>query len=1516
MHLGQQLLPLGVDYDNSPQYIPKDSAFFLKGIETTWEIVGGKAQNSNELKPAESNYLYCSVVLPVGDNTVVGYYYYAEENAGYVVVHNSNKEHFIYRIKGDGAACEVVYRFCKEGDIAAGIVNEPRYFFSKGRIAIKSLCRYLPDGTSELYKEMALVNKKMPNIRIVIEDSIATNSFTTPFFNKGNNCCGDTCRIIKTGLATPMQQIKIIPIPVTAGVANKQNRMFNQIFQFRIREENAWGKVSEYGLISDKYNNTLAGCSTDASSQPSCVWLELNTPCPEIVKITVAVRSCFLRKTLSSDGNILSGWKDAYTVDLYDKTSPSLKWFDRVYDRNNPDLQFLNSDKKIRLRFCNDRECKNVALANVRNMNPAPHNSGSVAVVGNGLAYADNENDLPAFPKTDIESVKLEIVEQAGCKIKYQRIKVWMAVHNYDNAANQPVYSFGETTGFGGFGNIVPGLGLGSIEFVNPLGDEGSFNDRSGYGQKFPNGIKGFRAILAGTKYTAESKQFLKVGSEYTEIGAMNLSEADLRKYVVEKRNEGGLFLQCFDFGLVPQGPYYFRMMGHSDNEVDSLKLEKTSTYYRETTTFSGYTSAGVVNQNFTKEILIDTTNGQDYDSIVADKLAIVQDITYPGDNGYCVRGYLYENRDSLIPVELAEVRKTRGDDYVVGLSDHNGFYWWTTQYGGDYKLQLKGSRKCNYGTLLGQTETKREWGTTKSPDLFITDRIPTYSTELCNRYLVKGKIQECNTNAGIAGVAVILGRSAPAITNSQGEFTIIAHYFNGRGIDKLIVSVSGSCDIVDCNCNPVSIKLNIQQPACVDCNEQSRYIGAFSLKTITGSGWPFGMRTQIGLIGHKGGLITPIQTSEKLFVNFPTEQEKGNSFHSLLKVTLPDSFSDFICKNFDRVTLAWSKNTNYEDWVDWAADQVQFIDSAGNVNTVSPSKVKIWYRSLNQYNVLRGLNTNTVWTIKDENENSRVGDIVEFIQNADGKYLPPNIEASVEYDKEGTYFLVDYSNSLKDLKDGVKFKLKRPYVCETNKTFYEYFLPLNFCTDCKPRNDDGQIVKEIIMGVVASYNINRQIPVVKDVVSIVDSVEVTTQVKTIKVYPFTFEHHSPSDTWGDHCNNGGRVNGINPYEGKKCDRTQILLTGALNQSNDGAINYLDYFSLDDEFVLDEKGFGSITALLVRDDGQMLIICGLTCFTLRYNDDRAVVTADGYIQVPTNRRFSRPDRNPSFNFGCQPADVNTIGYKDSIAWFLDSQRQAIVLHDFSQAVDVSIGIQSWLAPSIKMVKANPDKMYWHFGYDRRLGKIYVTKFVAGQYVNNELAIAIDKSETIAYNIRGKRWTQSNFTPEYYGEMDGDGFDLQFFSFQNALAWAHHNSVNPSPVYLNYFNVQCIPIIGVVTNAEGAAEKTFASNEIYCRQRTFDRGLFILESLETSLNQKSQGLSGNWEYGGGRSYSAYLCDTENIDYCEVRQDALFDGDCLMGRWLKALYIPNPVYNGEYFEITQIVSFYYLNSNGSQ
>lgn len=1550
---------MGVDFDTSPLYIKSDKAFFLKGVETAWTIKDGNGQNAYEIKPSESNYLYCSVVLPEGKNKVIGYYYFKEGNEGYVITYNSLGYHLIYRLRGNDGQCEIVYRFCRN---FKGISNKPRFFFSEGRIEMKSLCRYKPDGTKELLKFLFLVNKQVDNIMIPVEDSIATESFTTPFFTTPDPCCGDRCRLIKSGVPTPMARINIVPITPTDADKLKQNLLFNQMLQFRFVYENAWGQRSEHGLISEQYFNNLAGCARDYSGQPHCVWLETKTPCPEIVKVTVEFRSCELRDVPGTDGNALSEWKESFHFNLYDQTNADMAWYERKYDTKSTDFEFFNDGKSIRIKFCKNRECKTIPLADIRTQNPAPINSGTVANIGKSLAYGDNENDLGTMQKEDIESIKLSLEPTEACETKYSRIKVYAVVQNWNDNQNNPIHMRGGLATFGGFGQDPA---IGGIRFEEKVGGpETTLSAKGGHGQTFPEGILGFRARLAGTNYTAESVQYTYSASGLEKIGVIQTTD-EAKAYVKEVGWGRHWAIQEFDFGLVPLGRYKFIINGHNDTE----NLENTSTYYIDTTTFGYYNQHWGVIQNSQKEIDIDTTAGNDFMSFADDApLAVIADLTNPQNTfsigSRVMRGYIYEGRDNKIPIELQEVTTNNGmptGGVTSAFTDHNGF-WFTAEWTSgsafsrtNYKAQIFGTKKCAFNKIIGESGNKSAEGTTLVAPFYVGDGFPTYLTDLCNRWIVKGKISECGTGAGIEGVAVILGRTRPVYTNSKGEFKVVAHYANGRGADNLIFSLAGSCYILDCNCKPINVNINIPQPVCTVCIEKSIDVGNFNFKTIVTHGYPHGSRVQVGFIASDGVRFTDVQTTENMYINFPSEPEQQGSTYPKLIITLPDNFSADFCRRFKYLIPCYSKNVNFDDFFTWAADDVTLIDSTGEKNETNPSKIKIWWRSLNGYNILRGGNTNTKWVFLNavtdtkgnqlliDNQpvfNTKIGDIVEFIQTVEGKYFLPNTTGFVQYDMQGTYFLVDYDDSLKDVKPGTKFRVKRPYVCEVKKTFYEFAFPINFCgDDCRPRDDNGNIVKSFVLNGYSSYMLPRQIPVVKDVETVVETTGgssesalkniivtpivnkvlgwnqntsytikdiKTTEVKKNTSYPFTFEHHSPSDTWGDHCSNGGRISFINPYEKKRCDRTQILITGGLNQANDGAVNYLHYFSLEEEFVLDEDGFGAITAILVRNDQQVLVICDFRIFSFRFNENRVIVTEQGYLSVPTNKRFSKPEANPYFEFGCQPNDINTIRRRDSVVSFLDSHKQAIVEHDFTNAFDISAGIQSWLVPSIKEVNANPDTKYWHLCFDFRLKKLLLTKFdlTTDQYGNAELDKNILLNETVAYNFESKEWGQVHFTPEYFGYMFAETKDTQFFSFKNGLPYAHHNSVNPGKVYLNYFGIQYFPAIGIVTNEGGSQEKSFIGTQVYCREQKF-----ILQKLETSMGQESHVFEGAWETGAGMSYAPYLCDIKNIDACnKTIQDPLFDGDTLYGKWLKGLYIPKPGYDGRFFLISLIISTY--------
>jgi len=1503
--IGQTLIPRKIDFDSSPLNIQSDTSFFMKGIEVDWINDGSGTSNAGEIKPMQSNELYCSVQLPDGVNKCIGFYFYEEATEGYVFVYNSNKKHLIYRLEGITGQCRVVYRFCST-EFTDFITDNPRDYFNEGRIALKSLCKILPDGSKELYKEIVFSNKKIPNARLVVEDSIATDSFTTPFFTPKNDCCGDCSRLIKVGVPTPMADIKVKEIAVTPADLKEQNELFYKMFKFRFKDINAWGQVSEHGKISEPYLNAISACSKDTANSPHCVWLETKTPCPEIIKRIIEVQTCTLKgETGVTDGSLLSDWKEYATIDLYDQGNPNLKWYERQYKTNNSEFEFFNGGKDIRFKFCNNRECKTIPLSDIRDENPVPFTSGSVASLGKGFIYGDNETDFDKLAEEDKKGISFELVPSTGCEIKYSRIKVYAVIHNFQSSKqNQVIWQFDGKIGFGGYVR-----GTANTRVFGPAATQNQ-SPGGGWGQFFPEGVAGFRGILAGTGYMAESKQKLWTPTDFIEVGVQGLN-GTINAFVEGLRFGEAIAVHEFDFGLVPCGEYLFRLVGHSDTE----NLESTSTFYFCTTSWNGYKLNGVVTRgDFLKEIYIDTSAGNDYDGTLDDKVAVILDsASHDGDNVCAISGYLYEDKFNRQPIEMAEVFQSIRNNPSYFLhskyTDHNGFYFGVAV--GEHYMILKGYNRCSPNVVLAETLTSYWSNARIERALFATDRFPNYVTDLCNRYIITGTIKECGLSTGVAGMSIILGRSKPVVSSGTGQFRVVAHFNQSRGTNLLIFSVGASCNVMDCNCKPLKISLPITQPPCLlpGCFESILTVGNFNVNTIIRRGFEHGSRVPIGIMAHDWlGRHTDIQDIESWVVNIPTEQEQGNSTYPRIKVNLPVTFSQAFINTFKYLTFFFGKNVAYEDFFEWAADKVEFIDSAGIVNAANPSKVKIWYRGLNEYNLVRGFKTNTTWKILDTIGNSRVGDIVEFIQNADSIYLPVGLTGIIQYDKDGTYFLIDYDPALRILKDGVRFKFKRPYLCETPRAYYEHSFTINFCgKDGIPRDDNGNTVNSFFLDGFTAYMQPRQIPVITDVIEIIPATgggtqEKITQKKEIKVYPFSFEHHSPSDTWGDHCFSGGRVGFKNPYEGKKCNRNQLLLTGALNYVNDGAINYLHYFSLTDELQIDEQGWGGIQAIIVKNDGQIMLICENTTFSLAYNDDRARVTADGYVRLPINNRFSKPEKDDSFSFGCQSKDLNTIRRNGPIVMFLDAEKCAVVLHNFASAIDVSNGIKSWITEGVKKSIGNND-IYFHGQFDNKgSDRVYhLTRFdnKLNQFVNQEIDLDLSKNETVAYSFRDKAWLpMRHFTPEYFGNMYGEKNDTQFFSFKNAVAYLHHNSVTPNTIYLNYFGVQCIPVIGVVSNIESTKVKSYLYNEVYCSEL-----LFVIEKILTEMGQKSKLLEGAWEWGEGFSSAAYLCDTE----FSTDPDAVVNGDTLYGRWMKSTYIPEPGYKGTFFKLTAIMSF---------
>jgi len=119
------------------------------------------------------------------------------------------------------------------------------------------------------------------------------------------------------------------------------NLLFNT-WQFRIEETDVWGRVSEWGIISDMYVPGINDCISAGSNLPSCLNLIFSAGTPFTNSISIAWRNCNTQ-----------AWKKEITLFLYEGSNIG-EWWKRP---RNPDINYNQVTNKITYKFCRDKEC-------------------------------------------------------------------------------------------------------------------------------------------------------------------------------------------------------------------------------------------------------------------------------------------------------------------------------------------------------------------------------------------------------------------------------------------------------------------------------------------------------------------------------------------------------------------------------------------------------------------------------------------------------------------------------------------------------------------------------------------------------------------------------------------------------------------------------------------------------------------------------------------------------------------------------------------------------------------------------------------------------------------------------------------------------------------------------------------------------------------------------------------------------------------------------------------------------
>ncbi len=1514
---GQKVVPIaGVDMDTDESYVSERMATFIRNIEHK------SSNNSANMVEEGGNELS---LTPLIENTLipldeyfapfdkaefspVGSFEHEERNHSYLWYQHLNGRHVMLRYNGNSGVIEKVFQ-----GFELNLQKDPRYYINgAGRVVAETIVRANKrTGIMEEVTFIVFTDGYQDQFGFVVEDCIATNGFDAGLFTyfAGFN----RKEFIRLGVPSPVGCITASPIardmtdPEEAGLPNLLNF---RAFQWRVRFIDVWGRPSEYGRPSDMFLLVSGSdCLSSSSGLPRSVKLRLPAGNPLVDKIELLFRND-LANGINTD------WYLYDTINKYNDCEDK-DWWQRTIRES---LEYNSDSNTIGYVFSNDHERLPVSReATFRNQNYLPLASSSVVKLNRRIALLNNKRGYERMDCSEVDKfgVLVEPPQQDPCNTaKSYKVAVYGVIASMVEEYMVPIRKAGSRGVFG----------LADCNNPRP-------NNAAMYGQYLPEDQEGIIGYMAGTSLFAISKQYLYdvlsgdevyVGFNHGNTSVFENTGQQRKIYPVQK----------WEFNL-PPGEYVFRIASHRAGPNDDYAKTSTNLLGIYPFTNAGVTIPYRLEDQQARAFYERVIKVVDRDITIRDEMFVIADCTAVGSNGNCrtndrsslVEGYLYEDEKNKRPIERARVEigfVVISGSIFTQFTDHNGHYFATTL---SRRLEAKfyGTKNSVANQYLAKTDETRntEQGLYKFQELYAYKGVVEYPAT--DRYTIRGKITLCGSpEVGLPGVLVVLRNGGYAVTNSRGEYSIFAHNYgntNNPREEDLIVSQRGSCPILACGdgCNYSMPHIQTISPA---FGPENRIFEAGSLsvrlRNVNQYGPQQGGRYGIAMAWEDDlGRETFLEMKDdKHYIDIPTPQQTGSFLYSRIRYNL--QFVEFP-PEARYVNFYASENLAFDDFLTWAADRVQFIDNTGKTNEVSPTSIRIYYEGLAEYNKLKNLSTNTTWQFISQDDNNPVmGDVIEFIAKGDGTFFPPGLTALVQYDKEGKYLQVDFSEALREVGENTLFKIMRP-LRKLDKRFY-----YSVCKQVKIENRKA-VEPFGYINIVDSYLQSRQIPVPVEVIKTTtdnngNEIETKSFENQARTYPFPFEHHSPSDTWGDHVSNKGRVNVVNPYARTLFKRSEISPSSAI--SSDGYFNFIHYFREEDSVQLDEQEWGGITAA-VSEVNTMLVVCEHDNLVLGFDDNRITVNAEGQVMVRSSASgIGRPDRKIGSNFGCQPWEVNTISKANGLVYYVDANKRALVVHNFSVATDISEkNISGWFASMLSELKKTRTPgnrpMYLHGIVDPKrdrylLTKAYLDPQGVSDNINNLPFASTSFPETLSVTLEAEQPPMLqfvSFAPQYYAILRGDFRDEQLFSLIPGEMWSHYDVTAKNQQANKFFGVQCDPYLEVVYNADPGREKLWLYQEVVCPEL-----LWYADRIETSAGQISR-IMPRWFNRFERRWAAdFKCAINTPSDVNLPQATgqlvLLDGEQLHGRWVKVMYTVRDKDRSRYFELMMVAGYYAL------
>lgn len=388
--------PLKLNLDKEPKSLAPDEAWCLLNYKSPLLINdrGGQSKGGQSSQFPANYPAYQFQTVPVGENYTIGAFYSQLTKETYSAKWNSNGINFIERISANGG--QVVYSNNNNSKCFA-ISPEPRHALTQERAYLlkQNECanrggKYFMfgDGLNEYF--------------IDTEASIATNFFTTPYFQR----CSNGCEFIKWAVPEPHIPPKVTIVPITPQERNLTNFCMDKGFRFSYK----WGY---YDLIRasiySNYSQTVYQDSVKLSFTPAAIGrrlkirLPIGNPLVDFIDLAVSI-----------DGG---AWHRVARIEKYKKYNNTQQMW---YERELAELTgYSNSDCSFDYYFDNSTLGEVVDPHEMsRNFTPHPRQFQTLFNIDERIAAVNFVKGNCPLDKREADKFKVSINENVRNTVK------------------------------------------------------------------------------------------------------------------------------------------------------------------------------------------------------------------------------------------------------------------------------------------------------------------------------------------------------------------------------------------------------------------------------------------------------------------------------------------------------------------------------------------------------------------------------------------------------------------------------------------------------------------------------------------------------------------------------------------------------------------------------------------------------------------------------------------------------------------------------------------------------------------------------------------------------------------------------------------------------------------------------------------------------------------------------------------------------------------------------------------